>query len=44
MFDAPEDANRSVCFVLEDDKDLGQLLVPVDSFVRFALDMERRNG
>jgi hypothetical protein len=44
MFDRPEDANRSVCFVLDDDETLGRLMTPVDSFVRFALDMERRNG
>lgn len=42
--DRPEDANRSVRFILDDDELLGQLLTPVDSFVRFALDMERRNG
>jgi hypothetical protein len=44
MLDRPEDANRTVCFVLEEDEVLGQLVTPVDAFVRFALDMERRNG
>jgi hypothetical protein len=44
MLNRPEDANRSVCFILEDDETLGQLMTPVDAFVRFALDMERRNG
>jgi hypothetical protein len=44
MYDLPEDANRSVCFILENDEILGQLKAPVDAFVRFALDMERRNG
>lgn len=44
MLDRPEDANRTVCFVLEEDEVLGRIVTPVDAFVRFALDMERRNG
>jgi hypothetical protein len=40
----PEDANLSVRFILDNDELLGPLMTPVDSFVRFALDMERRNG